>query len=130
MRVVIVGENSAAQSVRTLLGKAGIRLADKQGFMGLTYTVEIIKGLGDYIELDGVPSEIEREMTESIYRITRTHILLKRAGGNQDDRKVIVTIPWRDKNRAAIEVGIFRAIERLVHPVGKLSILQRIVAML
>lgn len=74
------------------------------------YQVEIAASGSQYIEVDGVDCELERQIVNMIAELTETNILLKRAGGVQSDRAIRIGLPSRETDCTAVENGVFRGL--------------------
>lgn len=116
MRIQISGECEAIKGLRGLLSKAGFQLVE----MFPTYSITLHESDdADCIVVDGVDSELERQVVNCIAELSPSgRILLQRGGGNQSDRTLILTLPVNDAEQWAAQQGILRGLLKQVEQKG------------
>lgn len=123
MFVTICGDNETADLARHLIANGGGRVVD--GGALFSFDVRESGALPEPI-VDGVDSEFERRFVTLLAEISPIgRVLLKRQGGNQDDRVLVVTVPATEYERRACALAIYRTIAQLDDP-KRLTTWQRV----
>lgn len=107
MRVVVTGDEGLAAVIRSLVLQSGQTTGD-------VVDVEIVRGEGPHVEVDGVDGPLEASVVRHVAELAATgKVVLHRRGGVQSDRKLKVWCPESD----AQAVG--RAIARAIYEFGQ-----------
>ncbi len=113
MKIHVVGHCDAAKVVKGYLEYAGIQVSDHFP----TFTIHLDQRDTAYVIVDGVDSELERNVINCIAELLEQHriekpVALHRSGGIQTDREIRVVAPEEEREAAAVELGVFRGILR------------------
>jgi hypothetical protein len=107
MRICVIGENATAAAIRGNLQHAGFVVVDRFA----AYTIDITEAPVDQPIVDGVDSELERHFVNLLAERTPSgRVLLQRAGGNQDDRTLVITVAPTEDERRAVEIAAIGAL--------------------
>lgn len=104
MRISIPSTCDSSLVVQGYLRKAGYAI----GNVNADYTIWLEEYSGGEVILDATDSSLEKHVLKSITELTHSHVVLKRAGGVQSDRKLKVL--YNKSDSEAVEKGVFRGI--------------------
>jgi hypothetical protein len=114
MRINIKGKNVSALALRGMLRKSGFVVSEAGALLSVAIEESETES---FIVVDGVDSELERLVVNSIAELSLTPILLRRGGSRQSsDHEIAITVPARDAERIAVERGVLRALIRASEP--------------
>ena len=105
-RIRVEGATPAADRLREYLHRSGYVLVPDS-----SYSVRVDCEEGEHLALDGVDSPLEAQILANLQELKCPHVLLKRAGGNQDPRAAVITVPPALSD--AVALAVFRAIEQV-----------------
>jgi len=110
MRFNVPPSSTVAKALRATLAYKGYALGS---FGPFVITIDITDGPDHYIVLDGIDSEFERLALKHISTLARDDIIVRLGdiGEVQQDRRLGVLVPPNEQLGAAVESGLFRAIE-------------------
>lgn len=105
MRIKVSG--TACDGLRTTLKEAGFVVTEHFPAYHITLNSDLNLA---YPTVDGVDCEFERRVVNFLAELTPSgRVLLQRAGGVQSDTAITVTVPARQVELRAAEIGIMRA---------------------
>ncbi len=104
MRIQVTGDCPSARAVRTGLAAEGFAVT--RWFP--SYEIQIEATSGAIPEVDGVDSELERQVVNCIAGIANTDILLRRQGEVRSDQKIRILIPQDEAKAALVEQAIIK----------------------
>lgn len=108
MRISVVGDNETCKALKGNLEHAGYVLDD----LFPSFTIVIEERELTEILLDIADTRFGRIAAMQIGSISPTgHITLKVKDGNQNDRKLIISVPVSSEFRSAVELGVVRALD-------------------
>ena len=110
MRVAITGSSKSCDALRGM--------CENNNRIGVvrflpSYTVELNDG-GNAIVFDSIDCLLEREILNSVRELTDTIIHISTAGGNQSDTRISILIPDNEKDRWAVETGVYRGLDKVI----------------
>jgi len=118
MRIQIQGDCESARAVRTLLGKSGLSVSENapENPLAPFYSVMIDepKDAGEYVEIRGQLSDLERSITSAMREVTALPVVLSPDDTSRSENRVQVILPVSQGEREGLSVGIARGIIRLV----------------
>jgi hypothetical protein len=110
VRLNVVGQNETADALRGTLRLAGYVLSTYMPHL----TIYVDEGAESQPIVDGVDSPLERSIVNEIAKLTPSgNILLQRGEGIGDAQSIRVVSPAIPAERAAVETGIRRGIDRI-----------------
>src|SRR3990167_7531364 len=109
-RIRVDGATVAADRLREYLHRAKYLLVPD------SHSVRVDLEEGESLALDGVDSPLEARILANLQELDCPHVLLKRAGGNQDPLAAVITVPA--PLHEAVAQAVFRAIEQVSTQAG------------
>lgn len=106
IRVESLGDSAAADRLREYLHGAGYTLVSDD-----TASVTIAVVSGASLGLDSVDAPLEARILANLEELDDSVVALRRAGGNRDPRRVVVTVP--PAMSEVVARAVFRAIEQV-----------------
>ena len=116
MRISIQGECDAAKVVAGYLRSQGYLVTDTAP----NYTVHLDEAATPVVDgqraivVDGIDCRLESRMVWHITQLSKTRIVLARAGGVQSDQEIRIVFP--PEEALAVERGVFRGVLDAVLP--------------
>lgn len=113
MRININGSSDSAAVVAGLLRKAGYVATQFASFAHYTLHIEDAASTAEYVLVDAVDSELERNVINAIASETALPVMLQRDGGVQSDREIRIFVPAGAQ--VDVEHGIFKGVLTTLH---------------
>lgn len=113
MKVIIEGTHSSCKVIRGQLSRSKVAFVVEEPPKNTRlpfFTVHIERHKADYILLDSVDSELERNILNRIADHTKGPIAVQRFGGIQSDREIRIKIPDNQDQEEAVELGVVTGI--------------------